>query len=296
VRQGERVQSAFNKAVGKTFGENADSLTPEVMEGARKRIGSNLERVWENNSLRIDGDYINKLREIQNQAISKLNPEQAGQVDRLIQSLLGKVDEAGKIPGGFANNWQSELRMVAESEKGLHQKLLSDLRKATLDAFKRSVPEDQAALLSKSLKEYKAFKTVSPLMDKAAAGTAGRTTGDVPATLLPEAVRGSYGSGLADSPFGDLSQIGSQFVADRVARTGGSARAAVQNSVLGSMLTLGAMSNPAALLAVPTAAGTQGLLTSPTLGRALLSGQQSASRGLLAPYLYRSAPVLAVDQ
>jgi hypothetical protein len=186
--------------------------------------------------------------------------------------------------------------MVAESEKGLHQRILSDLRKATLDAFKRNVSKSDADALTKALGQYKAYKTVRPLMDKAEAGVAGRAAGDVPAALLPAEVRKSYGGNIAGSPFSDLSQIGSQFVADRVARTGGSARALFQNSALGTGLALGAWSNPLVpMFGLPAAAGLESLLSSPNAARFMLS---NGGAGLLNPStsLARVAPLLMGDQ
>jgi hypothetical protein len=296
ANQTQAKQDAFNKAVGGIFGSPEASLTAEVMDQAKNRIGGKLDAVWNSNALQLDGDLVKSLQSVRQRA-ANLNPEQGAQVDRVMQTLLSKVDETGAVPGGFVNNWQSELRMIAESEKGLHKSVLGDLRRAVLDGFKRSVPDDQAQALSEALKEYKAYKTVRPLMDKAEVGTAGRQAGNVPAALLPEAVRQSYTGSLASNPFGDLPQIGSQFVADRVARTGGSSRAMVQNSALGGGLALGAWANPLVpLTAVPAAFGLEGLLSSPGVAKSLLASRQP---GLLDPALMfglRAFPALTADQ
>lgn len=293
-RQKDKLRTAFTREVAKTFGETTDDLSPVVMAGAKDRIGGKLEQVWSRNTLKLDGQLVGDLNNIQAQAVEKLNPEQASQVQRVIQSLLSKVDEGNEVAGSFANNWQSELRMVAESEKGLHKKLLSDLRRSVLSAFKRGVSEGDAATLSKALGEYRAFKTVEGIMDKANLGVAGRKQGEVPAALLPEAVRQSYG-GRA-SPFGDLPQIGSQFVADRVARTGGSARAAFQNSALGTALALGSWQSPLApMLGIPAVTAIEGLLSSPRVARAMM-GAAPEAESLLIPYAYRALPVLAADR
>lgn len=133
-------------------------------------------------------------------------------------------------------------------------------------------------------------------MQKAEAGTAGRTVGDVPAALLPEAVRSSYKAGIASSPFADLSQIGSQFVADRVARTGGSGRAMIQNSALGTGLMLGGWSNPMLpIVGIPSAAAMETALSSPALARMLVQGGRGGVNPLES-LIYRSAPVLVADQ
>jgi len=264
--QQEAKQRAFNRAVGSTFGAEADVLTPEVMRSAKSAISQNLNNIWGKNVLQVDEPFIAELADIANQARTKLNPEQAATVERHIQNLMSQAQQ-GKISGEFANNWQSELRQVVEGETGLQKSILNKLRRTTLDAFKRNIPTEEAELLGKATGQYKAYKTVEPLLNKAEAGVAGRTSGDVPAALLPQQVVSSYGDNIASSPFADISQIGSQFLVDRVPQTGGSARALIQNSAIGAALGVGGMSNP--LLAagvIPT-----GMLLNKGLGSAGLA-------------------------
>lgn len=286
ANQNAAKQQAFNKAVGGVIGENASALTPEVMAGAKSRIGGELNRVWDNNNLKLDGKYVTDLQRIMQDASEKLNPEQATAINKHVQSLLSKADNA-EIPGAFTNNWQSELRLAADGEKGLAQKILNDLRQSTLQAFNRGVTGADASALTKARTQYGALKTIEPLMNSAEAGVAGRVAGDVPAALLPQKIVQQYGS-ASRSPFGDLPQIGSQFVADRVPRTGGSARAIVQN-----MLTTGAIGGagggiPLALGGGAVGAGmgaVAGLGAAGLLEKAL--GSPALAKGLLAPSVQR---------
>lgn len=297
--QRQATQQGFNRAVGKTFGADAPNLTPEVVGAAKDKIGGELNRVWNSNSLKIDGQFVDDLTKIANDAATKLNPEQAAMVNKHIQNLLGKADNS-EIAGSFANNWQSELRMAADGEKGLAQKTLSDLRKAALSAFNRGVAPADAAALTKARGQYGAFKTVEPLLNKAEAGVGGRITGDVPAALFPQQVVSQYGS-AGRSPFGDLPQIGSQFLVDRTPKTGGSMRAALQNFLVGSSLLGGGGGAGAVAAGMGLGAGAVGtgigagvglggslaagsllqkILGSPTVAKSVLS-DPVAVRGLL---------------
>lgn len=289
---GERAnnakQSGFDMANAKVIGENKP-LTPEVMSSAKSRIGGELNKVWENNNLKLDGKYVQDLQRIQQEAASKLNPEQAATVNKHIQNLLAKSDNA-EISGGFANNWQSELRMAADGEKGLAQKILKDLRGSTLDAFNRGVAPADAAALKTAKTQYGAYKTLEPLMNKSEAGVAGRSPGQVPAALLPQRIVEQYGS-TSRSPFGDLPQIGSQFIVNRTPQTGGSPRAAIQNMGIGSLLTGGAGAGLGGLAAGGAGAGVgaamglgggaliEKLLSSPDVTRSVLT--PAIKRGLL---------------
>lgn len=292
------VQSAFNREVGKTFGESADSLTPDVLDAARKRMGAEFDRIWGKNALQFDADLFRQIQALQANATKLPQGEQArlsGWLDDFVSKML--PDQSGNLymPGEVANRFQSTLRREAEKASGFLKDDLTSLRQGVISAFNRSISPSDAAALTKNRVQYKAYKTVEGLLQGAEAGVAGRNAGDVPAALLPQAVRKSYGNSIAGSPFEDLSQIGSQYVADRVARTGGSARAMFQNSALGSGLALGAWTNPMVpLVALPAAAGLEGLLASPAVARKMLNPSRG---GLLSmPDLYRPIPVLAADQ
>jgi hypothetical protein len=289
-------QEWFNRQVGKSFGAEFDKLTPDVMDDASKRLGAEFDRLWGNNKLALDSKFIDDVVRIQQDAAEKLNPEQATQVNKLIANLLQR-QEKGAIPGNFANNWQSELRMVAESEKGLHQKLLGDLRKSALSAFSRGLTPEDAAALTMTKQQYRAFKTVEPLLAKGEVGVAGREMGDVPASLLPNAVFQQYGRGASNTPLGEAAQMGSRFVADRVAQTGGSPRAFAQNT-LGSAFAVGSYFDPRILATAPAAYGVSSALNSPALARRLASQASPQNQALinaLRQSLPTAVPVLSTQ-
>lgn len=286
ARQGEAVQQGFNRAIGQTFGETADSLTPQVLDAAKGRMGAEFDRIWGRNTLQFDPALFNSMQALRANA-AKLPQGDAARLASWLDDVESKMvpDATGALsmPGDVANRLQSELRKQSTRATGFLAEDLQTLRRGILDAFKRSVAPADAAALSQNMGQYKAFKTVEPLLSGAEAGVAGRTVGDVPAALLPQAVRQSYGSNIAGSPFADLSQIGSQFIADRVARTGGGARALVQNSMIGGALGAGGMANPLAAAAViPAAMVGQKALGSTTAARAMLARQAAPVSPLAA--------------
>lgn len=286
----DQQTKAFNKAVGSTFGASDESLTPQVMDAAKKRLGGEFDRIWNNNTLQVDGQMFQKLHELDTLA-AKLPRNEGQSLQAELQDLFGKMqqDQAGNvsIPGDVANKFQSYIRRRAESSAGLRNEL-GDLRQTIIGAFNRSVRPEDAAALTVNRAQYKALKTVEPLLNSAEVGVAGRTAGDVPIALLPNAVNRSYRN-PAGTPLAELSSIGSRFLVDRTPQTGGSARAMIQNSALGTGLALGGWSNPllagSGLLAL---GGASKALNSPTVGRALMNQAPSIPAGLL----YRSAPLL----
>ena len=233
--QNEAKQAAFNQAVGKTFGADAAKLTPDVMNSAQKRMGAEFDRVWGRNQLVVDNDLTSKISSLW-QEVQKMPKSEGDALAAQLKDLASKVtqDQNGRliINGESANKFQQYLRKKAESGGDLGNQL-NDLRQAIIKSFNNSVSPADAASLTLNRQQYRAFKTVDPILNKAEAGVAGRTAGDVPAALLPGQVVQQYGSHISSSPFADLSAIGGRFLVDRTPQTGGSSRALIQNTLAG---------------------------------------------------------------
>lgn len=280
-RQRENVVRAFNRAIGDTFDAAAEKLTPAVMKAAKVKLGAEFDRIWSGNSLVLDGDFVKGIRSLQASA-DELPAGESARLGRWIDDLLSRAapDASGalSIPGEVANKFQSTLRREADKAQGFLKEDLSNLRREILGAFNRNVSPADAAALAANQAKYRAMKTVEPVVKKAEAGVGGREVGDVAPELLPMAVIKSYGDNMASSPFADLVQIGSHFIADRVARTGGSTRAAIQNTALGGALVGGAMGGDllTAGATIPAAMLTQKAMGSPLLGRASLAMNKGA--------------------
>lgn len=289
----DQQTKAFNKAVGSTFGAADESLTPQVMDAAKKRLGGEFDRIWNNNTLQVDGQMFQKLIDMDTLA-AKLPRNEGQSLKAELQDLFSKMqqDQSGNlfVPGDVANKFQSYIRRRAESSSGLRNEL-GDLRQTIIGAFNRSVRPEDAAALTANRAQYKALKTVEPLLNSAEVGVAGRVAGDVPIALLPSAVNRSY-SNPAGVPLAELSSIGSRFLVDRTPQTGGSARAMIQNSALGTGLALSGWSNPllagGGLLAM---GGASKALNSPMLARKLMNQAPQVPTGLL----YQGLPLLGAQ-
>lgn len=293
--QNEAKQKWFNRAVGEVFDAADDKLTPEVLDAAKKKMGTEFDRIWGSNNLIVDDKLMASLGKTRANAMMLPKGERA-RIVSMLDDLEGQIAQAPDgsivIPGDVANRYQSTIRKTAESAQSFLKDELTRLRGDMLSAFNRSVSPEDAAALALNQKKYKAFKTVEPLLAKGEAGVAGREAGDVPAALLPNAVMSSYKSNVAGSPLAELSRIGSKFLVDRTPQTGGSARAMIQNSAIGGALGAGMLTNPAlALPVIPLGMGLNKALGSPALARSLIDAQMAPMGGLLSVG-QKSAPVL----
>lgn len=278
ARQDAGKQPAFNRAVGKTFGADADVLTPEVMANAKGEMGKKFDKVWNSNVLEVDAPFFQQLQTARQEAAKLPQGDRQrlmGWVKDIESQMMPGVNGAPTIPGAVANRYQSKMRTEVDSASGFLKTNLQDLRQGLLGAFNRSVSGPDAQDLSTARTQYKAFKTVEPLLNKGEAGVAGRMAGDVPPSLLPGAVNQNYSS-PGGTDLGQLSQIGSRFLVDRTPQTGGSARAMIQNGIVsGGVLTGVGMASPlAAAGGAGLSAAAQLAIGSPKLARALLNSGQ----------------------
>lgn len=281
--QNQAKTEGFTRAVSKTMGENTANLGPDVMLGAKARIGGSLDDVWGRNTVPA-ADIFTSARAL-SPRVGALAADDQAKFWGWVDSAISK-QKNGLIPGEAANVWQSDLRRQAEGTQGVLGDILNTLRQDTLKAFNRNVvnPKD-AQQLATGLREYKAYKTLEPIMNKAEAGVAGRLSGDVPAALLPGQVAQQYGAYLNQSPFKDLSPIAGRFMVDRTPQTGGSVRALIQNAVsspiTGAMAAIGGASQFGVLPVAGAAALGSGMqyAMGPEMARRMLL--QQVPRGLL---------------
>lgn len=260
----EAKQAAYNAAFGRRLGiADATSLPASTIRSANRATGREMGAIWERNDVAFTNDLFRKLQDLKARALNLPEGDRTRAL-KWINEFEGaaQINANGQtvIPGSLAHARQSALANDVDSATGFLKKDLADLRKTIIDAFNQSVTGQDAAALTAARGRYKLGKTLLPLAEKADVGTAGRFGGDLPAALVPEALRGSYTGGVP-ADLADLASAGSQLLVDRVPQTGGSLRALIQNGLLGGTAMLGAGAAagiPGAAATLPYAAATGG--------------------------------------
>ncbi|MBX9925859.1 MAG: hypothetical protein K2Y05_05835 [Hyphomicrobiaceae bacterium] len=202
-------QEGFNRAVAKTFGEDATAITPEVMAAAKKRIGSEFDAVEKGTTVQFDQPLISKLDAVVRDASDVLEP---GQVTPLAKRVGSIIDLAknGEFDGKTFNNMMKKGAPLSRLQKSTDpnvQYYAGQIREALQDAIERSATPEMAQRYNLARLEYRNMKTIQPLAEKAA-------TGNVSPLLLLNEVRKAnpnfaYGSG---GDLADLARIGQRFM------------------------------------------------------------------------------------
>lgn len=247
-------QKAFNRAVAKTFGEDADKITRDVYDAARTRIGGEFERLSARNNLNVDPALIAGMTKISNRANKFATNDTAKAVDNIINELTGKMAlfSPGKavnapasggagaiggkfrtavtpatsaaaplpnsIPGATYQAIDSEISklMRAGGEKSVYLGELQNTIRATMDSS-ISAADQEAWTLARS--QYKNLKAVRDIVAKE--GSEGNIS---PALLMgrlnaTQAGKETMAKG-SRGELGDIATIGKQFVRETIPNSG----------------------------------------------------------------------------
>jgi hypothetical protein len=201
-------QSAFNRAVAQTFGENTDTITPQTIRNAKTRIGQVFDDVaTRTGAINVDPAFLGDLHHIEMNARSVLPSTEVAPLRAQMRNIADTID----FPSGTISpeSYQALTRKGAPLDRAMQSKdpnvrfYAGQIRDAVDDVMQRSAPPDAVQDLVEARSQYKAMKTVEPLAKKA-------TTGDISPALLLGKVNASYsGNGAA---LGEIGRIGQRFL------------------------------------------------------------------------------------
>ena len=138
----EVQQSALNKAVAQTFGEDADKITPSVLNAAHRRIGGVMQDVENRNNIQFDPQLGQDLSGIVQNARMALPDSEFGVVGRQVQNLLSTVQPGAQISGQSYGNLihkGSPLDAMMNSSDSNIANYGGQIREALRDLLQRSL-------------------------------------------------------------------------------------------------------------------------------------------------------------
>lgn len=207
----EAQKVAFTKAVAKTFGEEADGLTPDVMKAAKKRIGGEMNDIASRTPINADAQFLDDLAMVEQEAVQVLTDAEVAPLRRQMDNVLSKVDQSGAISGDVYQSLTRKgtpLDLAENSPNPNIRHFAGQIRDALDEALTRSATPEDVAALKTARRQYKNMMTVKNLAAKAG------PDGEISPALLLGAVNTSF----KDSAFsgggdlGELAKIGQRFL------------------------------------------------------------------------------------
>lgn len=209
-------QGAFNKAVGGTFGSSEESLTPEVLQAARNRIGGQFTDLSARNTANVDNEALGRIGKIVDEANRYSTPDIAKIVSNYSDDILSRVDDGGQLPGKAYRSLDSMLgKQLRSATNGDVRNYVGQLRDALRETMDLSISEADKGAWKGARQQYANLMKVAPLAAKS-------ETGDVSGkTLLAAALRGSPSAAFSGGgELGELGRLGRAFVAEQTPNSG----------------------------------------------------------------------------
>lgn len=293
----ESQAEQFTESALRRVGENANRATPEVIDNAFNRLGTEFNYLAQNNTARFDRAIAGDLRRVvddYNNIVSP--PNRTPAVDNFLTEISNvAVRSGGNIPGEAYQSLRSRMERAARGmgNNPEARNAIRDMREALDDAMERSIrragrPDDIQAWQD-ARRQYRNLITI----ERAATGAGeGAAAGLISPAKLREATvntqgRRNYARGTGE--FADLARSGVQ-VMSPLPNSGTAGRISAQNLGAGALSLLGGVGGGAYSGGDPTmtAAGfLAGALLPRAAGRAATSG---AGRRYLANQL--AAPAI----
>ena len=226
-------QGAFNRAVSETFGSSEEAITPQVLQGARNRIGQEFTDLSSRNTLQASEQLVEKLANLEAQANRSMTPDVARVVKNHIDDVMARIEPGDVINGKAYRALDLELGRVARTtSNGDIRHGVGQIRDALRTAMDQSISEADRQAWQQARKQYASLMTVAPLAARS-------ETGDVSGrALLAQALRqGKSFAFNGGGDLGELGRIGKAFIAEQTPNSGTAQRSFYQRLLTENPLT-----------------------------------------------------------
>lgn len=253
IQQTQRGQ--FNRAALGHIGEGGNTLTPEILNAAKTRIGGDLNRLAAQTKVDLDQPFVAEVAKVVNQFANRLEVQRRPIFERFVKDILGTGGMPAPMQGALYQTVRSDLSRMAKNYGGTDPTLaeaLRGLRDALDDAADRSMPASLKGEWADARREYGNLRTLERAMSNT---TTGAAIGNLQPTQLAQAVKQQHPRAYAfgAGPMNDLSLVGRTFMRDQIPNSG-----TAQRTLMANLLTGFSGTGGAALLTEPTTAAAIG--------------------------------------
>ncbi|MNM07003.1 hypothetical protein D3C81_170350 [compost metagenome] len=200
----ERQVDQFNTAVSREFGENAPKITPDIFAKAKSRIGAEFDALSTRSTLNVTDGLLDRLGTIQQEAAAFADEGTVRAVSSAIDRVLRQSTD-GKMPGPAYKSLDSQLGKIMAGG-GEKSAFVAEVRDAIREAMDESISPALREAWRTARSQYRALKTVEPLVAKSADGSIspGQLMGRVTANRAGKA---SMAAGRGGN-LGELARVG----------------------------------------------------------------------------------------
>jgi hypothetical protein len=219
-----KQQSAYNKAIAKTMGEDATAITPDVISNAKNRLGDIYEDLYNKYGAKISGQVYKDLASISNESL-KVLPKGDETIKNIVNDVIDKASQNRSLLTGQQYQAQKEILNKLSAQGGSMALFAQEVKEALLSGLKNSIKDPQdIALLKKTNTQYGNMKKIEDVVLK-------NEHGDISPSLLSNslATKGKRNAIYAENnELAKLARAGKDILQNKTPNSGTMARAAAQ--------------------------------------------------------------------
>jgi hypothetical protein len=253
AKSAQRQQESFNRAVGKTFGADASTLSDDVMRAARKKLSAGFDDIYSRNDVAVTPDTARRFLALERRALADMTDAESKVIRNQIDEIL-RAAETGSMSGRKYQALRTQLQRVEKRPDAIGS-AVRQVRTELDEAAAASVGPRDADALAKLRSGWANLRTTEDALSQVS-GASGNVR---PASLFPLIRKG------ATPEMRVLAKVGQNVLKDGVGDSGTAQR------VLYQQLLTGGVGAPAAMAADVAGLAGGGLLA----GRALNSNVAS---------------------
>lgn len=285
AKQAQRNQ--YNAAVARTIGQQADEITPEVMETARRQIGGEFDRLSANVDAPVDDTFFTRLAGVERDLTDNIPiKDQSPRLRALINEAVDLID-SGRMDGRFFQETRSALGKLAKNIANDPNRQYKGELLDTIDNFTgliddyagQSMQAGDREAWNQARLQWRNLKTIEKAVDT----TSGNVSPAKLATATKKANQSGYMYGRGESDLDALGRVGSAFIKDQIADSGTAGRQMAER-----VMTLGG--------GVPLGIGVMDPTAGIATGAAYLGGPLLAQKLMQSPLgrLYLESGLMGV--
>lgn len=272
----EAQRKAFTKALSKTFGEDADTITDEVLGNAKGRLSGEYDRLLGNTDIPVDRQAVaQKLSQLVGDLSLETDDAGAEFLSKQANNILNTIDNnGGKLTGKSYQKLRQTLKGASGNNYSVRQ-----IRRFLDDEVRNAVPENIGAGLGQIDSQYRNMKIAEKLY-----GQQQNASGQ----FKPETLYNAAKPNISDLAYGGGGELGDLARSGRLLRPtipdSGTTTQAIGAGAL-SATGVGAFFDPTialgALGTIGTARGINSAMNSRYLQEGLSQPLQNAAQGLV---------------
>jgi len=225
-------KQAFNKAISKTMGEDADKITPAVIASAKENIGKVYDDVASRVNIQVDNTFKNALNQIDDDALHTLEESQYKVIKRNLDDVIAKADKNnGYIDAAQYKNLKTRLDTLSGNANSdvanLGRELRDVLNKGLSDSAEFYGNKQDVALLKQANKNWGNMRKIEDIALK-------NPEGDISPSLLYNSLttKSKRNAFYADDPqLAKLAAAGKIVLPEKLPNSGTIARGLAQAAV-----------------------------------------------------------------